>query len=116
MGRKQTVTNGGRRTSKSRLVELIEQATVDCYNESEAKTGFLTMIEENLAMPFTTTVLGAEVVVVAVESQDDESVVAVCRRGNARQSIPIVDLPLPSPRPAGSEWIEAYRAWLRGNG
>jgi hypothetical protein len=24
------------------------------------------------------------------------------------------DLPLPSPRPAGAEWIEAYRRWSGG--
>ncbi len=112
--RKRPVKKAARPVSESRLAELIEQATVDCYNDSEAKTGFLTMIEDNLAMPFTTTVLGAEVEVVAVDLQDDESVVAVCRRGKARQRIPILDLPLPSPPPAGSEWIEAYRAWLKG--
>ena len=100
--------------SKRRLAELIEKATVDCYNDSEAKTGFFTMIEDHLAMPFTTTVLGSEVQVVGVDMQGDESVVAMCRRGNVRQPIPILDLPLPSPPPAGSEWIEAYRAWLKG--
>lgn len=112
--RKHPLKKAVRPISKSRLTELIEQATVDCYNDSEAKTGFLTMIEDNLAMPFTTTVLGAEVEVVAVDMQDDESVVAVCRRGKARQRIPILDLPLPSPPPAGSEWIEACRGWLKG--
>ncbi len=30
--------------STRRLAELIERATVDCYNDSEAATGFLTMI------------------------------------------------------------------------
>jgi len=30
-------------------------------------------------------------------------------RGRERQSVPILDLPLPSPRPEGVEWIEAYR-------
>lgn len=113
--RKRPVEKAARPVSKSRLAEMIEQATVDCHNDSEAKTGFLTMIEDNLAMPFSTNVLGAEVEVVAVDMQDDESVAAVCRRGKARQRIPILDLPLASPPPAGSEWIEAYRAWLKGN-
>jgi len=34
-----------------------------------------------------------------------------CRRGRARQSLPITDLPLPTPLPDGAEWIEAYRRW-----
>jgi hypothetical protein len=29
------------------------------------------------------------------------------RRGHDRQSIPILDLPLPKPVPDGAEWIEA---------
>jgi pimeloyl-ACP methyl ester carboxylesterase len=33
---------------------MIEQATVDAYNESEQITGWFTMIDENLAVPFET--------------------------------------------------------------
>lgn len=36
------------------------------------------------------------------------------RRGLNWQAISLVDLPLPSPKPAGSDWIEAYRHWLGG--
>ena len=44
--------------SDARLEELIEQATVDCYNEEEQVTGLFTMIEDNLAIPFEKSVLG----------------------------------------------------------
>lgn len=37
-------------------------------------------------------------------------IVAVCYRGRERQAIPIPELPLPDPRPAGWEWIEAIAA------
>src|SRR5437667_2368046 len=102
------------RISKARLEEMIEQATVDAYNESEQLTGWFTMIDENLAVPFETTVLGVAVTVVRVDQDRDERIVAVCRRGHDRQSLPLLDLPLPEPPPAGAEWIEAYRLWLRG--
>jgi len=69
------------RLSKACLDELVEEAIVDCYNESEQVTGLYTMIEDNLAVPFGTAVLGVPVTVVP---------------------------------PAGSEWIAAYRHWLRG--
>jgi hypothetical protein len=36
----------------ARLDALIEEATVDAYGESEQTTGFYTMLEEYLAMPF----------------------------------------------------------------
>ena len=76
--------------------------------------GFNNMIEDNLMLPFTTTVLGMQVTVESIEQSEDEEIVAVCRRGGDRQRIPVLDLPLPEPRPKGFEWIEALRRWARG--
>jgi hypothetical protein len=95
------------------LDALIEEATVDAYGEDEQLTGIFTMIEESLAVPFTTTVLGVEVSVVGVDLAEDGRVVARCARGSVRQEIGILDLPLPEPAPEGSQWIEAYRYWTR---
>ncbi len=97
--------------SKKRLAALIEEATVDCYNESEAVTGFFTMMEDRLEVPFATVVLGVDVKVLGLELTEREEIVAVCARGKQRQRIPVCDLPLPSPLPPGAEWIEAYRHW-----
>jgi hypothetical protein len=72
------------------------------------------MLEEDLAVPFKTEVLGVEVTVERLDMTDDDQIVAVCRRDKSRQRIPVVDLPLPSPPPKGSEWIAAYRRWARG--
>ena len=91
---------------------LIEAATVDCYNDSEYVTGFYTMIEDHLATPFHTEVLGVEVTVTKVDLTADDQITAVCARGKHRQRISILDLPLPTPPPDGAEWIEAYRQCL----
>jgi hypothetical protein len=96
------------------LDQLIEEAVVDAYNESEQITGFYTMIDENLAVPFMTEILGVAVTVEKVDLTGDEQIVAVCRRGRLRQRVPILDLPLPEERPEGAEWIDAYRRWVRG--
>ena len=96
------------------LDNLIDEATVDCYNESEEISGIFTMMEENLAVPFKTTILGMEVTVEKIDLNQAEEIVAVCRRGRDRQRVPILDLPLPEPRPGGAEWIDAYRRWARG--
>ena len=90
---------------------MIEEATVDCYNESEQITGWFTMIDENLAVPFATTVLGVSVTVERVDLNRSEQIVAICRRGRDRQSLPMLDLTLPTPPPDGAEWIEAFRQW-----
>ena len=98
---------------KAQLDELIEEATVDCYNESEQVSGFHCMIEDQLAIPFTTKVLGEEIIVEWIDITEEDEIVASCRRGRNRQRIGFLDLPLPNPRPAGAEWIEAYRRWAR---
>ncbi len=98
----------------AQLDELIEEATVDAYGESEQTTGFYTMFEEHLALPFKTEVLGVVVTVERIDMTDDDQIVAVCARNKARQRIPILDLPLPDPPPNGSQWIDAYRRWARG--
>ncbi len=97
----------------AKLDELIEQATVDCYNDSEQVTGLFTMIEDHLALPFETTVLGVPVTVARVDVTTTDQIVAICTREGHRQTIPILDLPLPDPVPDGWEWVEAYRRWVR---
>lgn len=42
----------------ARLDEMIEEATVDCHDDSEQVGGPFTMLEEALAVPFETAVLG----------------------------------------------------------
>lgn len=100
--------------SRAELDELVAEAIVDAYNDDEQLTGLYTMIEDNLAFPFATTVLGVAVTVERVQLTPRDEIVAVCRRAGIRQTVPLLDLPLPSPRPAGSEWIAAYRHWLCG--
>lgn len=96
---------------KARLKALIEDAILDAYNESEQRMGFCTMLDEHLDTPFDTQILGVTATVERIDMTDDEQIVAICRRGRSRQAIPILDLPLPDPRPGGAEWIEAYRHW-----
>ena len=97
--------------SAATLDALIGEATVDAYDESEQTVGFYTMLEDHLAMPFSTEMLGMKVTVECIDMTDDEEIVAVCVRGQSRQPIRLVELPLPNPPPKGSEWIDAYRRW-----
>ncbi len=102
------------RLSPAKLDRLIAEALVDAYGEEEQQTGLYTMLEDHLAMPFKTEILGVEVTVQRVDFTGDGQIVAVCARGRLRQAISILALPLPDPPPPGAEWIEAYRRWARG--
>lgn len=70
------------------------------------------MLEENLVTPFETSVLGVVVSVTRLEVLGRQQIVAICMRERIQQAIPILDVPLPAPPPAGSEWIAAYRRWV----
>jgi calcium binding protein len=103
-------------TTSAHLDALIEEATVDCYDEEEQATGFFTAIEDNLALPFTTRILGVDASVTAVEMDDYCRLKAICECNGEQLRVDLIDLPLPSPPPSGAEWIAAYRHWLEGGG
>jgi hypothetical protein len=96
--------------SNQELDAMIDEAVVDAYTDDEQLVGMFTMIQDNLAVPFTTEVLGVEVTVQKVDLIGN-CVVAICTRGRHRQAIPILDLPLPTPPPEGADWIDAYDRW-----
>ncbi|GAA2559887.1 hypothetical protein GCM10010210_37710 [Pseudonocardia hydrocarbonoxydans] len=93
------------------LDELIAEATVDCYDEDEQVLGLYTVMVDELAVPFRTTVLGVVVTVEDLDLTGRGHIVARCSRGGIRQAIPVVDVPLPTLPPRGARWIEAYRRW-----
>jgi hypothetical protein len=100
--------------SKAQLDALVEEATTDAYNEGEQVMGFLTLIDDSLATPFETKVLGLNVTVERVHLTRGDELVAICKRGSKTPRVPILDLPLPFPAPRGAAWIAAYRCWRRG--
>ena len=102
------------RLSKTRLDDLVEEALVDAYGESEQVTGFYTMMENDLRLPFETEILGMTAIVEGIDITEDDQLVAVCRKDKTKQRISLTELPLPSPRPEGAEWIVAYRYWRTG--
>ena len=100
--------------SRARLDELVEEALVDAYGESEQATAFYTMMANDLRLPFETEIFDTAVIVEGIDITDDDQLVALCRKGKAKQRISLPELPLPSPLPKGAEWIVAYRYWRTG--
>lgn len=98
--------------SKAELNAMVEEATIDCYDEEEQLTGLATMLEENLEVPFATTLLGIMVTVTGV-THTSHGLVADCVHGRHKQAIHLLDLPLPELPLKGAEWIAAYRHWAR---
>ncbi len=102
-------------TKKERLWELIEEGTVDCYDEDEQHSGMLTMIEDNVECPFPAKIIGEEVTVLELAwPKSGYGLMAVCERGGKEHRVEITSLEFMAPYPEGYEWIEAYLLW-RGN-
>jgi len=99
--------------SPRRLDALIEEATVDAYGESEQATAFLTVLEEYLALPFAATVAGEAVIVEKIGLRGADELIAICRRRGRRETVRLLDVELPVPRPKGAEWVAAYHRWSR---
>jgi hypothetical protein len=100
--------------SNMRLDKLIERAIVDASGELKQIVGFYTMLDNNIAMPIYTKLLGVEVIVEYVDMSDDERIVAVCVCGKSFQRVPIIILLTPDPPSAGVRRNDAFRRWTRG--
>ena len=59
------------------LDQLVEAATVDCYNDTEQVSGLYTMIEDNLVLPFETMLFGSLVAVERIDLTDRDEILAV---------------------------------------
>lgn len=102
---------------RERLRALIQEATVDCNDENEEHMGLVNMVEENVVCPFQAKVIGEEVEVVELHSRSSGfGVDAVCRYKGKDYNIDINSLEWPKQKPAGFEWVEAYRAWCANLG
>lgn len=102
-------------TNPERLNELIEEATIDAYNEEEQHTGLLTMIEDNVVCPFKAKLIGEEIEVTDfVWPESGFGLKVRCTHKGKTHLIDITSLEWIDPLPEGFEWIEAYFEWSKG--
>jgi len=91
---------------------LIDEATVDSYDEYECRVGFLTMIQDNLQTPFTAG-LDKHLVTVREIDGNDRVIKAIVNDGEKTYPVDILDLNIDD-QVKGFEWVAAYRKWEKG--
>ena len=101
-----------RNTEKADLDALIERATVDFYNDSEARTGFYEALRMELKFPFTARVLGEQVMVHDLDLSREGVVEVICHRGKKVHRVAMLSLDVPPETPK-VEWLLAYRKFCR---
>lgn len=92
------------------LEELIEEATVDTYDEYESRAGFLTMLQDNVILPFQATLYGNPVTVLEIDG-NDRVIKATIKSDGKSYPVDILDLKIDDSDAEGSEWLAAYRRW-----
>ena len=110
-GRRGRVPASGRRHE---LGKLIEEATVDCYNEDEAEGGFSVAFEDNVPLPFPAKVIGEDVEVHGFDLVSGTAV-ARCFRKGKEFKVSVLSLEVPK-NLHGRKWLEAYRLFRSRGG
>ncbi len=97
------------------LRELIEEATIDAYGDEEEHAGLLTMIDDNLELPFKAKMIGETVEVTEVVWPEyGLGLKFMCISKGKEHIVDATSLEWTEPLPEGIEWVEAYFEWLKG--
>lgn len=99
--------------STAELDALIDELTVDCYNDDEQLTGLLTGAEEALVIGEIATIAGAEIRTMAVDCPSDarRGLTATCERDGHRFELSLADIRFGDTSELG-RIASAYRRWL----
>lgn len=101
------------RQADPELDTLIEEITIDCYDEYEQLTAFQTAFENDATFPSPGTVIGEHVDVHSVAGEDDRhELIATCQRNGRHYEIALLDIDV-NADPQTSRLIAAYRRWIR---
>jgi hypothetical protein len=97
------------------LDSLIEEITVDCYNEDEQLTAFENAFYE-ANFPCPGTVIGEDVEVLSVGLSDRrQELIATCQRDGRRHELALLDITVQAD-PTTARLLAAYRRWVGDQG
>jgi len=100
------------RRADPELDGLIDEITVDSYDEYEQLSAFQTAFENDAAFPFAGTVVGEPVDVLPVHGEDERhELIATCRRNGREYEIALLDVDITADTDT-SRLIAAYRRWM----
>lgn len=97
------------------LRQLIEEATVDCYDEYEEFWGFLATVEDALPFPFWATVLGEKVNVMGIGEQSSErrGILVDLEKNGRIYTFPLSEIDVDELKGDTAAWVAAYQLWSR---
>jgi hypothetical protein len=100
------------RKADSDLDRLIDEITVDAYEQDEQLMGFENAFDEEASFPCSGTVVGEEVEVLSVSVKNHRrELIATCQRGGKQFDVALLDTNVQGDS-GTSRLIAAYRRWL----
>lgn len=96
------------------LDHLIEEVTVDAYNDDEKLWAFRQAFEDNVALPSDGFVIGEPVSVIEIDYDGNERrrLTARCRREDGSEHVVAASEVVLPPSSRGARHLAAYRRWL----
>jgi len=100
---------------KAELEALLEEATVQCYDEEESFWGLFCTLKGRLSFPLQARALGEAVTLVGLDENDSDpqaGVMARVQKGDQERTVALAELEPLNPDPVSAEWLAVYRYWL----
>lgn len=101
--------------NQNRLEALLEEATVDCYDEEEEFWGVWATLDTQLNFPLQAHALGEPVEVMGLDDSRSSlrrGILARVHKGGQEYHIALSELEFVDPDPISAEWLAMYRYWL----
>lgn len=99
---------------EERLEALLEEATIDCYDEEEEFAGVLISVDENVHWPLPAELAGTSVEVLGLDESSSSTrrgIVARIRRGGKEYTAALADLTFDDVDETSGEWLAMFRWW-----
>jgi hypothetical protein len=99
--------------SKDELNNMVDEITIDAYNDDEQLCAFRQVFEDDLALPAEAFVVGEPVTVLTIgyDGNERQGLTATCRRDGSIYTVAAHNLIFPENSKAG-DYMAAYRTWL----
>jgi len=104
-----------RKTSKEELVRMIEEATVDCYNEDEAFMGVVYYLADRMSFPFRAKWLDDVVEVMGIDDEESDfegEVLAEIRTKDDEYTVALDELESMPDDTENGKYFEMYKAYV----
>ena len=106
-----------KKTSQEEIDRMIDEATVDCYDEHEAFMGVVCYLSDKMPFPFKAKWLGDVVEVIGIddeESSDEKEVMAQILTDDDEYTVSLDELESMPDDTVNSKYLEMYEYWIRG--